>query len=262
MENNNFTSNKNEYILIVDLLDFYQNKADTTTSWAQKFSNNLNANKNSISIYALFKNEIKKFVFTEKDLEKISKIYYLVRIYFKSNFVNLVCENGCNGNSIWQRIEQLPEIKKMIMEKLNLEQYNMRNVSIKAFGAIADNINYIYNLEIEQKNNEENFKNQVNPLTYTDLNCGQTRLILKNLDTFINHKTYVHKKINKNGNDVYNSANMLNYCLANNNFNFNQINANAPMINSDNNFPSRVVNKFLNKNNMNWNNLQNIGPIL
>ena len=261
MDKNNFSSNNNEYILIDDLQDFYYNKVDTTTSWAQKFSNNLNPNKNAISIYALFENEIKKLVFTEKDLEKISNIYNLVRIYFKGNFVNLICKNGNNGNSIWQRIEQLPEIKKMIMEKLNLEQYNTRKVFIKQIGAIADNINKIYSLEIEQKNNEENFKNQINPLTYTDLNCGQTRLILKNLDTFINHKTYVHKKINKNGNDVYNPANKLNYYLANN-FNFNQINANDPMVNSDNNFPSRMVNKFLNKNNMNWNNLQNIGKLL
>lgn len=259
MDNNIINSNKeNEYILLASLQDLYSKKIDTTTSWAQKFLDNKNEDKNSIIIYAFFENDIKILKFREKDLNNISQIFNLVRIYFGETFVNLICKNEWIGIKIWERIEQLPEIKKMIIEKLNLNLINIRNVKIKEIKAVAVNINKIYGLEIEQKNNDDNSINPMNPKTATYLSSGQTKLILKNLDTFIKPKTYINKiNINK---DIHmnNSANMLNYYLANN-FNFNQINNNDNMINSDNNFPSRVVNKYLNQNHMYWNKLQNMG---
>ena len=262
MFNNNINLIKqNEYILLLSLQELYSNKIDTTTSWAQKFIDNKNADENSIFINAFFENEIKKVKFTKKDLNNISDKFNLVRIYNGESFVNLICKNEWDGIKILQRIEQLPEIKKMIFEKLNLNLINIGNFKMKEIKAFAENINKIYSLEIAQKNDGDNSENQMNPKTDTNINSGQTRLILKKLDTFINHNTYINKINIKNDIDMNNSANCLNYYLSIN-FNFNQINNNDCMINSDNNIPSRIVNKYLNTNNMYFNGLQNMGAFV
>lgn len=259
MDNNNINSNNNyEYILLFSLQDFYSIKFDTTTSWVQKFSDKNKADENSILIYSFYENEMKQLKFTKKDLIKINKIFNLVRIYYVTFSVNLICKKEWNGIKIWQRIEQMPEIKKLIMEKLNLNLNKNEIVKIKEIQAYVENMNKIYRLEIEQKNDKDNSKNQMNPKTYTDFNNGQTRLILNKLDAFIEPKTYVNKINIKKDINMNNSANCLNYYLSKN-FNFNQINNNDRMINSDNNFPSRVVNKYLNTNNMYWNRLQKMG---
>ena len=240
MYNNNINSIKqNEYILLLSLQELYSNKIDTTTSWAQKFIDNKNADENSIFINAFFENEIKKVKFTKKDLNNISDKFNLVRIYNGESFVNLICKNEWDGIKI-----------------LHIGNFKMKE--IKAF---AENINKIYSLEIAQKNDGDNSENQMNPKTDTNINSGQTRLILKKLDTFINHNTYINKINIKNDIDMNNSANCLNYYLSIN-FNFNQINNNDCMINSDNNIPSRIVNKYLNTNNMYFNGLQNMGAFV
>ena len=168
MYNNNINSIKqNEYILLLSLQELYSNKIDTTTSWAQKFIDNKNADENS------------KVKFTKKDLNNISDKFNLVRIYNGESFVNLICKIEWDGIKILQRIEQLPEIKKMILEKLNLNLINIGNFKMKEIKAFAENINKIYSLEIAQKNDGDNSENQMNPKTDTNINSGQTRLILK-----------------------------------------------------------------------------------
>ena len=249
MKNKNLR--EKEYISIVSPQDLYSAKLDTTTSWAQKFCNNNIENDNQFIIYILFENEINKIFFTKNNLKDIGDIFNLVRIYFGQDYINLICKKNCRGINILKTIEQLPEIKNLIMEKLNLKKYDLKDVSIKEFKAFLEYINKIYSLEV--------------PKTHSDLNSGETRMILKNIDTFIYPKTYINKKINNN---INNSERCLNNNMMNNS-NFSQINSNICMSNSDNNFQNRMVNnnfynnmQFLNKNNnMFSNNFQNMGAI-
>lgn len=249
MKNENFR--EKEYISIVSPQDLYSAKLETTTSWVQKFCNNNKENENQFTIYILLDNEIKKIFFTKNNIKDIGDKFDLVRIYFCGAFINLICQKNCNGKNIWKTIGQLPEIKNLVIEKLNLKQYNLKDVSIKEFKGFVESIDKIYILKVPKIN--------------SDLNCGQTRMILKNIDTFIYPKSYISKKINNN---INNSERCLNNNMMNNS-NFSQINSNICMPNSDNNFQNRMVNnnfsnnmQFLNKNNnIFFNNLHNVGAI-
>ena len=129
MKNENLR--EKEYISIVSPQDLYSAKLDTTTSWAQKFCNNNIENDNQFIIYILFENEINKIFFTKNNLKDIGDIFNLVRIYFGEDYINLICKKNCRGINILKTIEQLPEIKNLIMEKLNLKKYDLKDVSIK-----------------------------------------------------------------------------------------------------------------------------------
>ena len=91
MQNENNGANNllkiEEYIFIDNIQDFYQLKANTTTTWASKFSCSYKKiDENSVFVFANVSDKINRMVFNKSDLKKISKILFILfnfRLYSK-----------------------------------------------------------------------------------------------------------------------------------------------------------------------------------
>ena len=175
MQNENNGANNllkiEEYIFIDNIQDFYQLIANTTTTWASKFSGSYKKiNENSVFVFANVSDKINRMVFNKSDLKKISKIYQLIRIYSYNSdviYVNIICNQYYNGLDILKRIAQLPDIEKMILEKLNIKQNQLNKFNIKDFHIDIDNFDKVYQLQLKQKFNNNNLSKNLNPNQYS-----------------------------------------------------------------------------------------------
>ena len=279
MQNENNGANNlqkiEEYIFIDNIQDFFQFKAATTTSWAFKFSGSNNKiDENSVFIFANVSDKINRMVFNKSDLKKISKIYQLIRIYSYNSdaiYVNIICNQNYNGLDILKRIAQLPDIEKMILEKLNIKQNQLNKFTIKDFHISVDNFDKVYQLQLNQKINNNNLSKSLNPNTYSyknKTNNIDTNLVLKSNNnsfnnTNISSQTYIDNSYKSDymmKNRMNNQMNIqMNNQFLNNEMKLNQmyIKNNQMMLNNINMQNQLILNQLqqnfqiLNKNNQN-----------
>ena len=276
MQNENNGANNlqkiEEYIFIDNIQDFFQFKAATTTSWAFKFSGSNNKiDENSVFIFANVSDKINRMVFNKSDLKKISKIYQLIRIYSYNSdaiYVNIICNQNYNGLDILKRIAQLPDIEKMILEKLNIKQNQLNKFTIKDFHISVDNFDKVYQLQLNQKINNNNLSKSLNPNTYSyknKTNNIDTNLVLKSNNnsfnnTNISSQTYIDNSYKSDymmKNRMNNQMNIqMNNQFLNNEMKFNQM-YNQMMLNNIN-----MQNQLLNQNQLILNQLQQNFQIL
>ena len=279
MQNENNGANNlqkiEEYIFIDNIQDFFQFKAATTTSWAFKFSGSNNKiDENSVFIFANVSDKINRMVFNKSDLKKISKIYQLIRIYSYNSdaiYVNIICNQNYNGLDILKRIAQLPDIEKMILEKLNIKQNQLNKFTINDFHISVDNFDKVYQLQLNQKINNNNLSKSLNPSTYSyknKTNNIDTNLVLKSNNnsfnnTNISSQTYIDNSYKSDymmKNRMNNQMNIqMNNQFLNNEMKFNQmyIKNNQMMLNNIN-----MQNQLLNQNQLILNQLQQNFQIL
>ena len=282
MQNENNGANNlqkiEEYIFIDNIQDFFQFKAATTTSWAFKFSGSNNKiDENSVFIFANVSDKINRMVFNKSDLKKISKIYQLIRIYSHNSdviYVNIICNQNYNGLDILKRIAQLPDIEKMILEKLDIKQNQLNKFTIKDFHISVDNFDKVYQLQLNQKINNNNLNKSLNPNTYSyknktnKTNNIDTNLVLKNNNnsfnnTNISSQTYIDNSYKSDfmmNNRMNNQMNIqMNNQFLNNEMKFNQmyIKNNQMMLNNIN-----MQNQLLNQNQLILNQLEQNFQIL
>ena len=282
MQNENNGANNlqkiEEYIFIDNIQDFFQFKAATTTSWAFKFSGSNNKiDENSVFIFANVSDKINRMVFNKSDLKKISKIYQLIRIYSYNSdaiYVNIICNRDYNGLDILKRIAQLPDIEKMILEKLDIKQNQLNKFTIKDFHISVDNFDKVYQLQLNQKINNNNLSKSLNPNTYSyknktnKTNNIDTNLVLKNNNnsfnnTNISSQTYIDNSYKSDfmmNNRMNNQMNIqMNNQFLNNEMKFNQmyIKNNQMMLNNIN-----MQNQLLNQNQLILNQLEQNFQIL
>ena len=279
MQNENNGANNlqkiEEYIFIDNIQDFFQFKAATTTSWAFKFSGSNNKiDENSVFIFANVSDKINRMVFNKSDLKKISKIYQLIRIYSYNSdaiYVNIICNQNYNGLDILKRIAQLPDIEKMILEKLDIKQNQLNKFTIKDFHISVDNFDKVYQLQLNQKINNNNLSKSLNPNTYSyknktnKTNNIDTNLVLKSNNnsfnnTNISSQTYIDNSYKSDymmKNRMNNQMNIqMNNQFLNNEMKFNQM-YNQMMLNNIN-----MQNQLLNQNQLILNQLQQNFQIL
>ena len=282
MQNENNGANNlqkiEEYIFIDNIQDFFQFKAATTTSWAFKFSGSNNKiDENSVFIFANVSDKINRMVFNKSDLKKISKIYQLIRIYSHNSdviYVNIICNQNYNGLDILKRIAQLPDIEKMILEKLDIKQNQLNKFTIKDFHISVDNFDKVYQLQLNQKINNNNLNKSLNPNTYSyknktnKTNNIDTNLVLKSNNnsfnnTNISSQTYIDNSYKSDfmmNNRMNNQMNIqMNNQFLNNEMKFNQmyIKNNQMMLNNIN-----MQNQLLNQNQLILNQLEQNFQIL
>ena len=150
---NNNLGQKEEYIFIEDSQDLFGLQAATTTTWANKFIAKA-ANKDSIFIFYILGNNLNKIAVSKVELNKISKIYSLIRIYYNKLYINLIVSREDDQNTILIKVKNFSEISKIIENNLKIN-FN-HNYSIKEKPLIVENFEKIYELEDKIKNNPLN----------------------------------------------------------------------------------------------------------
>ena len=150
---NNNCEQKEEYIFIDDAQDLFRLKAATTTSWANKFVEKA-AIEDSIFIFYIVENNLNKIGASKGELNTISKIYSLIRIYYKNYYINLIVSREDDQNTILIKVTKFSEINNKIENSLNINfKYNY---SIKEKKLYVDNFEKVYELEEKKNRNEAN----------------------------------------------------------------------------------------------------------
>ena len=296
--NNNFEQ-KDEYIFIDDSQDLFRLQAATTTSWANKFIEKA-ANKDSILIFYILENNLNKIAVSKGELNKISKIYSLIRIYYNKLYINLIVSREDEQNTILIKVKNFSEISKKIENNLKIN-FN-HNYSIKEKNVIVENFEKIYELEDKIKNNPLNndefqlidelnsdssytfIKKNINNNFKVNLNINLPKDYIKQAENAkMNYQSAPDKLSKMNNlnnlknifNQESNSNNMktqknVNNNWQNNNNNHNNIsinmenlmrnNLNMPKPISQNNMPNNMNNQMQNNLNMPKHNSQNNMP--
>ena len=212
MKNN---SNIEEYFFIDNVQDLFSIKQATTTSWGIKFSYKNLLEENSVYIFALVNDDLKKMIFNKIDLKKIKNIYQLIRIYFGNLYVNLICGQRDTKENILFKISSSPAINKLIMEKLNIIQYPLNKFIISDFNAVLQNFDKVYKLEFNNNINDNNMKPKLKPKTH-----------IYNKSSDFTHMMINNSKPNTNNimNNKYQTS------IAKNNFNNNNFNMNIHLL--------------------------------
>ncbi len=290
--NNNFEQ-KDEYIFIDDSQDLFRLQAATTTSWANKFIEKA-ANKDSILIFYILENNLNKIAVSKGELNKISKIYSLIRIYYNKLYINLIVSREDDQNTILIKVKNFSEISKKIENNLKIN-FN-HNYSIKEKNVFIDNFEKAYELEDKIKNNplDNDELNSDSSYTFIKKNINNNLIVNLNINLpkdYINQAEYAKmnfqsapdklpKMNNLNNlqnifNQESNSNNMktqkdANNHWQNNNNNHNNIsinmenlmrnNLNMPKPISQNNIPNNMNNQMKNNLNVPKHNSQNNMP--
>ena len=290
--NNNFEQ-KDEYIFMDDSEDLFRLQAATTTSWANKFIEKA-ANKDSILIFYILENNLNKIAVSKGELNKISKIYSLIRIYYNKLYINLIVSREDDQNTILIKVKNFSEISKKIENNLKIN-FN-HNYSIKEKNVCIDNFEKAYELEDKIKNNpldndELNsdssytfIKKNINNNLIVNLNINLPKDYIKQAENAkMNYQSAPDKLSKMNNlnnfqnifNQESNSNNMktqknVNNNWQNNNNNHNNIsinmenlmrnNLNMPKPISQNNMPNNMNNQMQNNLNMPKHNSQNNMP--
>ena len=204
---NNFNIEK--YIFIDNIQDLFQIKASTATSWVMRFSEKNQIDENSIYIIVDVDKNIKYLVFSKIDLKAIKKLYKLIRIYFNINYVNLICNNRDNENTILFKVQSSPIIANCVMSILNINQYSLNNFVINKKGLFIDNnFDEVYDLAIKSFNNNNNEVPNIKANTYNfGINNNFTGMMINNNNKIKvnkpNTSIYITNGFNNNNNDPF-----------------------------------------------------------
>ena len=255
--------NKEEYLFLENSQDLYDIYGFTCTNWANKFIYKRGINNGNIIVFALIENTLNKITFNDSDLKKIRNIYSIIKIYFGSNFVNIICSQSDNGNSILNKIGSFPIMMKWIFVKLNINP-NMRNqLFISEMNAICDGFDKVYKIEFNQYLKDDNILNPKSQEVKTifalnfikdgkiDNSIKQTKYIpynksdKKDSNQLKLQKYKTSKELKKNNMKNNNKDNMINNSMKNSN----SINKN-----NFNNFNDNIQNNIISNQNQNINN--------
>ena len=250
-----------EYLFIDDIQELFSVKAATTTSWGVKFSYKNKPDENSIYIFALVDKIIKRMVFTKMDLKNIRKMYKIIKIYFGPLSVNLICNQNDNKDNILLKIHNLPDLKLIITNTLNINQYPLNKFVINEWKVYNENFDEIYKLEFrDANNNNDNIEGNANIKPKT--NIISTKLVLHNIkyiNNINNQKTRVYYKRDSkddfnlkdssryNLNNPFSDMNLIN---RNNNHNLMHEISNNNELNLNKNLSEQLVKEFINRNKM------------
>ena len=249
-----------EYLFIDDIQELFSVKAATTTSWGVKFSYKNKPDENSIYIFALVDKIIKRMVFTKMDLKNIRKMYKIIKIYFGPLSVNLICNQNDNKDNILLKINNLPDLKLIITNTLNINQYPLNKFVINEWKVYNENFDEIYKLEFRDANNNDNIEGNANIKPKT--NIISTKLVLHNIkyiNNINNQKTKVYYKrdskddFNLKDSSRYNLKNPfsdMNLINRNNNHNLMHEISNNNELNLNKNLSEQLVKEFINRNKM------------
>jgi len=242
MENN---LKLDEYLFIEDIQDLFSIKSATTTSWGVKFSYKNEPDENSIFIFALMNTVIKRLVFNKSDLKNIRKIYKIIKIYNGHLYVNLICNKDDNKDNILGKIIKLPNIKDIILNKLNFNQYPLNKLFINKWEVIEDNFDEIYQLEFRDpnkndKNDNNDNKDKVN-IKQKPKTGITTGLVLENNNKYFNIKSKVIYNANNYKDDFNYNANLAKL-LNNQIIDKNQINLKNNLMLMNNNSDQLIIN--------------------
>ena len=261
----NDTTN-NEYIFIDDIQDLYSIKGATTTSWENNFSYENRPDENSIFILALVNTVIKMMVFTKSDLRNIRKICKIIKIYFGSHSVNIICDKNHTKEQILFKMINLPSIKYIIATKLDIIKYPLNNFVINDFNAYIENFDKVYQL-VFQNHNNNNFNNNPNNKGNNNLNPNKsyknnisTKMHIDNMKDINQHPAVLNDvgdNINKNFNFNNNFTNQFNNpmnIMVQNQIAFDNhmkaMNKGNQIIMNQMNINQQMMNQFIQQNNM------------
>ena len=265
-----------EYLFIDDIRDLFSIKGATTTSWGVKFSYKNKPDENSIYIFALVNTIIKRMVFTKLDLKNIRKMYKTIKIYFGPLSVNLICNQNDNKDNILLKINYLPDLKLIITNTLNINQYPLNKFVINEWKVFNENFDEIYKLEFKDANNNDNNSDNAKIKQKQNTSIIKTKLVLNNFNNsnnINNQQTKVYYKINSkddfNLNDSsryylnnllsdknqrnWNNNNLMNVVNNNNELNLNKKNLSEQLVKEIN--ERNKMQGF--RNNLNQNNIKN-----
>ena len=187
---------KEIYVFLEDIQELYKYQLATCTSWANKFVYKKGNKEGDFIIYSILNGELNKLYFTKDDMKNISKIYKLIRIYFGQKYVNIICRNNDDGNSILKQILDLPLINNLIAEKLEINKYSLNQFVINKSFAITEDLSSVFKLEFKQ-----NFKDEKENLNQMGQKSFNSTAIVNNIET-----KFLNKAIN-NTQIIYNNNN-------------------------------------------------------
>ena len=255
--------NKEEYLFLENSQDLYDIYGFTCTNWANKFIYKRGINKGNIIVFALIENTLNKITFNDSDLKKIRNIYSIIKIYFGSNFVNIICSQSDNGNSILNKIGRSLIMMNWIFVKLNINP-NMKNqLFISEMNAICEGFDKVYKIEFNQYLKDDNILKPKTEEVKTifalnfikdgkiDNSIKQTKYIPYNKSDKKDsnpqklQKYKTSKELKKNNMKNNNKDNMINNSMKNSN----SINKN-----NFNNFNNNIQNNIISNQNQNINN--------
>ena len=248
---------KEEFLFIENSRELYDIYGATCAKWATKLINKNDDNGGRITIFVPLENDFNKIPFNKSDLKKLRKIYSIIKIYFNSNFANIICNKNNDGDSILFIISSSPLKMNWIMNKLLINPVCKNQLLISEINEFNEDFDKIYKIEIG-KNLKCN--NKLNPNSEVKTKCVFNNLKNNNIDS-VKNITYIQNNINdrkdlnpqklKNNSKVNMKNNQIaninnNMILNNNNF-YNNINNN---INNQNNNMNNNIN-FINNQNPN-----------
>ena len=239
-----------EFLFIENSRELYDIYGATCANWEKKFINKSDNNGGQITIFVPIENDFNKILFNKSDLKKLRKIYSIIKIYFNSNFANVICTKNNDGNSILFKISSSPLMMNWIFNKLFINQAQKNRLLISEIKEFNEDFDKIYKIEINEYLKSDN---QLNPNSEI-----KTKLVINNLknnkiDSF-KSTTYIQN--NKNVRKDLNPQKIMNNFKIN--MKSNQIakmnNMNNNMMINNNNFNNNVKNNFNNNQNNNMNN--------
>ena len=257
---------KEIYVFLEDIQELYKYQLATCTSWANKFVYKKGNKEGDFIIYSILNGELNKLYFTKDDMKNISKIYKLIRIYFGQKYVNIICRNNDDGNSILKQILDLPLINNLIAEKLEINKYSLNQFVINKSFAITEDLSSVFKLEFKQ-----NFKDEKENLNQMGQKSFNSTAIVNNIDPKLLNKAINNTQVIYNNNNINNINNINNNNEKKNEFqnqvnnnhgnqNFNQMDQNKQFnqfqFNQMNQKNLMVQNNFNNSNQMNLQNMQ------
>ena len=111
------------------------------------FSYENKPDENSIYVWALFNQQLKRILFSKSDLKNFRKIFKIIKIYFGLLSVNLICNNKDDiKENVNLKINNLPNLKEIITKKLNINQYPLNKFVINEWKVFNENFDEIYKL--------------------------------------------------------------------------------------------------------------------
>ena len=260
-----------EYFFTEAIEDLFAIKSACSSTRIINFSYENKPDENSIYVWALFNQQLKRILFSKSDLKNFRKIYKTIKIYFGPLSVNLICNKDDNKDNIVLKINNPPNLKEIITKKLNINQYPLNKFVINEFKVFHKNFDEIYKLESRNPiNNKVNANNKKKTDIISEILVLDKIKSINNQPSIVNFTKDSKDNFNFNDNSVKQLNNPfidMNKIKLNNNNNLMCKNKNCNEVNINNmNNPNikqfQEQNNFINnmknvQSNLNQNNFQN-----
>ena len=173
-----------EYFFTEAIEDLFAIKSACSSTRIINFSYENKPDENSIYVWALFNQQLKRILFSKSDLKNFRKIYKTIKIYFGPLSVNLICNKDDNKDNIVLKINNSPNLKEIITKKLNINQYPLNKFVINEWKVFNENFDEIYKLEFKDANNYDNIEGNanINPKIILKITDPKNKIIQPNFE--------------------------------------------------------------------------------